>query len=226
MTAQQKTVERLTADLDALTKAKKDHEAELLKKFAALLNSKKLKIRDQQRLLASAKVDPKAASKVQQARAAQSRVPTGSRSGKRKAVHDSDTDDTGESDNAQDETGDPLIPEKSNVDVTDDDPEDAGFAPARAVSQVSRPSQRELTGEDDPIVSTQREAALQKASQKVAEQPPPRRELPFAKKADAQPRSSQTKPKSQTPVSSTSKSQPVNPVGEDDATTDEDDDEL
>lgn len=55
---QSRTVEKLDQQLEDLIKAKKEHENALLEKFQHLLNAKKLKIRDQQRLLASAKVDP------------------------------------------------------------------------------------------------------------------------------------------------------------------------
>ena len=52
------TIQKLNQQLDELVQAKKEHEALLLEKFQALLNAKKLKIRDQQRIIASAKVDP------------------------------------------------------------------------------------------------------------------------------------------------------------------------
>lgn len=42
----------LRQQLDDLASAKKTHEQDMLEKFRLLLNSKKLKIRDQQRLLA------------------------------------------------------------------------------------------------------------------------------------------------------------------------------
>ena len=51
-------VKKLNAQLEDLIKAKEEHENALLEKFRELLNAKKLKIRDQQRLLAGAKVDP------------------------------------------------------------------------------------------------------------------------------------------------------------------------
>lgn len=51
-------VKKLNAQLEDLIKAKQEHENALLEKFRELLNAKKLKIRDQQRLLAEAKVDP------------------------------------------------------------------------------------------------------------------------------------------------------------------------
>ena len=47
---------KLETQLEDLINAKKEHENALLEKFRELLNMKKLKIRDQQRLLAAAKV--------------------------------------------------------------------------------------------------------------------------------------------------------------------------
>lgn len=54
---QGKAIEKLNQQLEELIEAKREHEASLLEKFQELLNSKKLKIRDQQRILAGAKVD-------------------------------------------------------------------------------------------------------------------------------------------------------------------------
>jgi hypothetical protein len=48
---------RVEEQLQGLTEAKLNYENELLQKFADLLNSKKMKIRDQQRMFAGAKVD-------------------------------------------------------------------------------------------------------------------------------------------------------------------------
>ena len=52
-------IEKLSQQLEELIKAKIEHENALIGKFRDLLNAKKLKIRDQQRLLATAKVDPR-----------------------------------------------------------------------------------------------------------------------------------------------------------------------
>jgi len=54
---QQQDVADLRRQLQQLVEAKKHHEDELLEKFRLLLNSKKAKIRDQKRLLSTAKVD-------------------------------------------------------------------------------------------------------------------------------------------------------------------------
>lgn len=53
-------ISKLTEQLKGLEEAKLEHENALLAKFSQLLNAKKLKIRDQQRLLAGASVDPDA----------------------------------------------------------------------------------------------------------------------------------------------------------------------
>jgi hypothetical protein len=51
------TIRQLNVQLEDLISAKNQHEEQLVANFVQLLNEKKLKIRNQQRLLASAKVD-------------------------------------------------------------------------------------------------------------------------------------------------------------------------
>ena len=83
---QSRKMEKLNNQLEDLIKAKREHEDSLLRNFRELLNTKKLKIRDQKRILASAKLDPKQASKIQGARSiSQPHAATPSRAGKRKA---------------------------------------------------------------------------------------------------------------------------------------------
>ncbi|KAK1761167.1 DNA repair protein XRCC4 [Echria macrotheca] len=78
-------VKELRDQLDELTKAKKSREDEMVEKFCALLNEKKVKIREQQRLLSTARVDPSRLAAVQAARAPSPvRVPKPSRAAKRK----------------------------------------------------------------------------------------------------------------------------------------------
>ncbi|KAK4455593.1 hypothetical protein QBC34DRAFT_70703 [Podospora aff. communis PSN243] len=111
----------LKNQLDELTQAKKTHESELLEKFCLLLNEKKVKIREQQRLLSEAMVDPARVAAVvatrqdpsgsappasstspvksRPASSGKGRVPKASRAGKRKArpvvPSDDDSDDDG-----------------------------------------------------------------------------------------------------------------------------------
>jgi septal ring factor EnvC (AmiA/AmiB activator) len=56
-TAEQ-SIQDLKSSLDDLTASKKEHENRLITNFALVLNEKKQKIRNQQRLLEAAKVDP------------------------------------------------------------------------------------------------------------------------------------------------------------------------
>ena len=84
---QSKRAEKLNDQLEAFIKAKAELEDSLLRRFRDLLNTKKLKIRDQQRLLAGAKIDLKQAAKLQNARStSEPRAATASRAGKRKAT--------------------------------------------------------------------------------------------------------------------------------------------
>ncbi|KAK4237651.1 hypothetical protein C8A03DRAFT_44531 [Achaetomium macrosporum] len=98
-------IAELRNQLDELTESKKAREAEILEKFCVLLNEKKVKIREQQRLLSTAQVDR---SRLEAARASQAtrpkitedRKPAPSRRAKRKALEDasgggssSDSDD-------------------------------------------------------------------------------------------------------------------------------------
>ena len=93
---QDATIVALNQQLSDLVKAKEELETALLEKFRELLNEKKLKIRDQQRLLAGAKVDPELAIKVEATRTAggKGRKAGGSKVGKRKAAfQESDPDE-------------------------------------------------------------------------------------------------------------------------------------
>lgn len=53
----EETITKLNTQLEDLVQAKNDHDDQLVAKFVQLLNEKKLKIRNQQRLLASANID-------------------------------------------------------------------------------------------------------------------------------------------------------------------------
>lgn len=224
---QQQEIAELKAQLDDLVEAKKNHEKELYRKFAALLNSKKLKIRDQQRLLAQAKVDPKAASQISHARSPSGHKPTTSRSSKRKAHHninesETDDDDMGavafedqENKTRQSSGGDLSTPERSDVDTDDDS--DAGFAPAPVPSQPSRPIVNVASNKEGATKTTQPEDSNPMPEEPAMQSLPPRRQLPFSKKSEHV-LPSQTVPKRSANVASN-----PSPAIEDD---DETDDEL
>lgn len=191
---QQDMIKRLNSQLEDLIKAKKEHENAMLEKFKDLLNAKKLKIRDQQRLLAGAKVDASAARQVQNAReGAGKRKPASSRTSKRKAedsvpaVEDGDEIDEGTTRRVDEvdaeieeekieELERAMTPDKSDLDETEDEAsEDEGFAPA------PEPSQRSLRGVGSKGKAI--ETSARSAPSKKDAVPPPRRELPFARQA-------------------------------------------
>ncbi|MDI1487828.1 MAG: hypothetical protein OHK93_007101 [Ramalina farinacea] len=133
---QDATIVALHQQLSDLIKAKEDHETALLEKFRELLNEKKLKIRDQQRLLAGAKIDPEHAIKVEAARTAggKGRKAGDSKVGKRKAaIQESDPEeDAGfgtrpEVKEEESDGGGPSAtpePSSANDDVTEDEDDD------------------------------------------------------------------------------------------------------
>ncbi|KAI1427545.1 hypothetical protein F5Y12DRAFT_712080 [Xylaria sp. FL1777] len=81
------SIEQLKAQLEDFIAAKEEDETQMLEKFRDLLNEKKLKIRQQHRLLAAAKVDPEKLSKIGGDEDQDAHRNAGpSRSGKRKAL--------------------------------------------------------------------------------------------------------------------------------------------
>ncbi|KAL2353273.1 hypothetical protein BJ546DRAFT_982213 [Cryomyces antarcticus] len=195
--ALQKTIAQLTTQLDDLVTAKKEHEDALIAKFAELLNAKKLKIRDQQRLLAEVKLDPVTARNSTTRTSAKSREAAPSRAGKRKAngnapVGESDSESVPDENgklqtNGEDGHHAAMTPEKSDVGETEDEDEDQGaFAPA--ASQVSRGGTRSQNGQSRAADAAPNDAGnagdtIRGTTTAVEEMPeaPPRRELPFLK---------------------------------------------
>jgi hypothetical protein len=134
-------ITELRNQLDELTESKKAREAEILQKFCGLLNEKKVKIREQQRLLSTAQVDPSRldaarASQAMQPKIEEDRKPAPSRRTKRKALEDasgggssSDSDDgfekvdasTDEMDVDAPPKNEKESPESDDRETTDDD---------------------------------------------------------------------------------------------------------
>ncbi|TKA71008.1 hypothetical protein B0A49_09345 [Cryomyces minteri] len=197
--ALQEAIAQLTTQLDDLVTAKKEHEDALIAKFAELLNAKKLKIRDQQRLLAGVKLDPVTVRNSSTRTSAKSRKAGPSRAGKRKAngnapVGESDSESAPDEDgklqaDVEDEHHGAMTPEKSDAGETEDEDEDEGaFAPAPAASQVSRGGVRSQNSQSRAVDVTPTNGkdagdTARGTTTAVEEMPeaPPRRELPFSK---------------------------------------------
>ena len=211
---QSKTIQKLNEQLEDLIQSKKTHENALLEKFRELLNTKKLKIRDQQRLLAGAKVDPKQAARFQSAReTTKEHTAKASRAGKRKADVKADESESEEgsferrvpAEKQDDELSEQVnTPEASDQDVTEDESND-DLEPALREAKLSNTSKN--GGDDGKLNKIQ------------LDRPPPARELPFGK-ADIGGGREQVKP----PVED--RSTLNQEAGNEDEETDDDDDEL
>lgn len=106
-------IQKLEHSLAEMARMKNENEMQLLHKFSLLLNEKKLKIRDQQRLLQCSKVDTAAARELEGTRLAVRPRPAGaSRIGKRKADEPIEKEEEGD----QDDEG--LV--KMEIDPEDD----------------------------------------------------------------------------------------------------------
>lgn len=227
--AQRVEIATLTAQLDDLVAAKKAHEEELLSKFAALLNAKKLKIRELQHVLAARdgqgdvgaeatkeeepEEEPPTAGKGSRRRAPATATARKPRGGKRKAKQPADED----SDEEMFEAPAAAAPAASNTSGEDDEEdEEEGLA-----AVTPEPSDDDEETEDDedaggvesrprlPSASTGDAGGggggvdedASSAPKKVKE-PPPRRALPFNKKPAK-------KAESTPPPQSQSQSQPT-----------------
>ena len=209
--AQNDIIEKLNKQMVDLIAAKKEHEDALTNKFRELLNSKKLKIRDQQRLLASAKIHPGQAAKIQALRPeTDNRSPGKSRKGKRKVdVKEEEGEDEEEEGFAakpkvktevdSEEEAAQHTPEYSDDDVTAD--EDDGDGKAQGVEAKTMPDRTKSVVTGEPM---------------QVDNPPPVRQLPFEQKAR------DTATADTTEASLTQRRDNASPPAENDEETDDD----
>lgn len=203
----QHTIKQLSDQLDTLTKAKEEHELELLGKFTKLLNAKKLKIREQQRILATAQPDRSKGTPMlhcyvnchvdqepvipaqahEQEAQARGKTNAPSRSSKRKANRKS-----GNADDSEPDEFEPVTTAQGaaqSVKSEDDSDQD--------MADIATPEPSDSDGtEDDGSVQAQNfptktrsPRSISKHLEPEAEPPqiPPRRELPFAKSSKLAP---------------------------------------
>ncbi|KAM0250899.1 hypothetical protein ACHAQJ_008433 [Trichoderma viride] len=182
------TVTELKAQLDELVTSKQDDETALLQKFQHLLNEKKVKIREQQKVLAAGPVQnsQSASQRFSQPLDSQpSRMPAPSRPRKRKvqAVASSSNEpernemevdkiksepEDSEPENTPEETAEDTASGESDDDDDDDDDEGNGRG---SNSGTGADSSSKLAPKAPP------------PPKKTNEKPPPPRSLPFTKKA-------------------------------------------
>lgn len=174
--------QKLNAELVDLVQRKIDNENSIVEKFSLLLNEKKLKIRDQQRLLAVATVDPAKVEAVERSRDVKSRSPGPSRSRKRKGVKDEseeESDDGFEKMEVEMEQApidsDEDLPRIPDPESTADEDEEPPPPPPVRKTVV------ETKGKD---TSTNSFSSASHANDNVL---PPKRDLPFGKKKSIAP---------------------------------------
>lgn len=190
--SQQAQVAQLTEQLDQLLTAKKEHEEQLLRKCAVLLDSKRAKIRDQQSEL-NALADGRSKDKADSV----ARKAGGSGRGKRKASHEDVEEEDEGADDADDLNGDEddLVEEEEEGQrtpdhETEDEASDDGFAPPVKAPSQGAPSQKR----GNSATGTAKD--LGTLEDVDVEDLPPRRELPFARRN----KESQQKPPSPAPA--------------------------
>jgi hypothetical protein len=210
----EKAVKELKDQLEELIQAKKSDESELLEKFRDLLNEKKIKIREQQRLLLASNVDAERIGAVPSPKrkapvAAKGHVPKPSRTSKRKAATPEPEpepervpgEEGGESDDALDKMevdkkhGEEDSEEDRTTDAGGDDDDETGSEPDDD-DEEPIPDRRHVTRQNDkpPAANTRH------ASQKKVESPPPPRTLTVNQRkaaaakpaADTEPEGSET----------------------------------
>jgi hypothetical protein len=171
LVSQHAQVASLTSQLDELVKAKKEHEEQLLRKCAALLDAKRAKIRDQQREINATKTQGHKAGTSSRGKRDVSALDVDS--GNEDA--DADADDDGDEEEDDEEEGQ-QTPEQE----TEDEGSDDGFAaPVKAASAkppVSTTAARQGRGKETAEGRGKEESAMEVDL-------PPRRELPFARRA-------------------------------------------
>ena len=203
------TISTLESKLDELVKLKSEQDSQMLAQFAALLNEKKLKIRNQQRVLSSAKIDRKALRGLGRAGAEEEGEQSKSvTSHKRKATtapvvsSDDDAFDTMDVDEGNEEGGlrsrddfqadtesDRASTPEQETEDEQSEPEDpkpkqdkASSAPAKRSSQRSKQSSKKDGGPATQKDHHTRQAV--KEQEKTSPSPPPRRDLPFNRRAE------------------------------------------
>ena len=203
---------KLNRQLEDLIKAKEEHENELLEKFMELLNAKKLKIRDQQRLLTGAKVDPSTgkpgsrpttcntnllsclAEHVRDSRRSNGpRKATSTRPGKRKADVDAITagSDSDGDDFERMDLDKPKAVEEEQEDVDGaSTPEKSHLDATDDEDEVDldpapaiQPSESGIGSKGKAIEVAKKQADASSQSKEAG--PPPRRELPFTQQRTA-----------------------------------------
>lgn len=175
--ARDRIVATLQKQIDELVVAKAEHEQQLLSKFSTLLNEKKLKIRNMQRILSTAQTDQKKLKEMQSVVGADEHTHS-RRQNKRQAANNAEVEDEDESDGF----------ETMELDNVANNPEEPGSPQS---GQTTPPGSEADEDEDDdldaPTTSQSRPVTRAMEAKRRSPSPlPPPRQLPFQKKGGGQ----------------------------------------
>lgn len=171
-------VSSLRKQIDELVKAKAEHETQMLSKFALLLNEKKLKIRNMQRVMSNARIDQK---KLKELQDAIGNEPTSAgHRNKRQAEEVAQDEESDESDAF----------EPMDVDIDPNTPRDLDSPQSGASTPIQSATEDEENDALDaqaPSTDRPQTRALDlDPKQSIPTTLPPPRELPFQKKTGQQ----------------------------------------
>ncbi|KAG4440547.1 hypothetical protein IFR05_003963 [Cadophora sp. M221] len=181
-------IKKLEESLAELVKLKNDNDTQLLEKFSLLLNEKKLKIRDQQRLLQSSNIDPAQVKELEDARSRSGSRSVGpSRKGKRKAGEVEEEEDNDALDK-MDVDGGPVAEDSDQDDARNTNDSTADEETADEASEDEEPPAP--PPKRTTSATKQEQSSSQASSSRTLQdlpEPPPKRELPFARKPPPKP---------------------------------------
>lgn len=178
----EKTVADLKQQLDDLITSKVDDETSLLSKFRDLLNEKKVKIREQQKIIASTSTDGNAASVSQSADQDEpvTSVEKGHKAGKSRAGKRKAKETAVKEEESTDDGFEPMEVEKGREEAEDTDPGDDTEATASTASDDEDDAQEAVEEEAQAAKPAARSQQSKPPAEK-RERPPPPRALPFAR---------------------------------------------
>ncbi|KPM37210.1 hypothetical protein AK830_g9339 [Neonectria ditissima] len=191
--ASEAAVAQLRSQLEELIQAKDEDEAALLRKFRDLLNEKKVKIREQQRVLAAGSFNASHPGSSQPSQAKKESEPNAPAKSARKAGQSRTTKrKTPASKRVEEESDDDAPIQAMDVDIKqeleDTDPGETTDATASVTSDDDEDGNTNDDSEGDPPLKTSKTAYMSRPepqeapTKKATREPPPRRDLPFNSK--------------------------------------------
>ncbi|KAK2766174.1 hypothetical protein FQN54_007690 [Arachnomyces sp. PD_36] len=183
----EETIGKLSNQLEDLIQAKNDHDEQLIAKFVQLLNEKKLKIRNQQRLLASAKIDSSKAAELDAVSEIKGHPAGPSRRGKRKAGRE-EPEESEESDGFDRMSVDAGKPGPTGgIDEAAQLTESDGRSTPEPLEDETPTADEDDEEDQEPQPPPGKKDARDGSNgqKKKTASPPPRRELPFSRRAAA-----------------------------------------